>query len=388
MKKTILMALSYVLVAVMATVATLAMVTWIGMPVTPRGEKLQQLESLILSYFIGEKDETKIEDAAAAGMISSLGDRWSYYIPADQYALHEQQKNNAYVGIGVTVSQLADGSAMLIEKVTVGGPSEKAGILAEDLVIAVDDQSIAGMDLNSITAIIQGEENTQVKLTIRRGTEVLNIVVTRQRIQTPVAIGTMLDDQIGLIKIVNFNTNCSKEMIAAVDTLLEQGAEKLIFDVRFNPGGFVSETVATLDYLLPECEVFRSVDYAGRETIETSDAACIDVPMAVLVNADSYSGAEFFAAALSEYEKAIVVGEKTSGKGYFQSTFRLEDGSAVGLSIGKYFTPKGKSLEGIGITPDVPVEVDDQTAYDIYQERLDPSEDPQIQAAVKALLGK
>lgn len=388
MKKTILMALSYILVAVMATVVTLAMVTRIGMPVTPRGEKLQQLESLILAYFIGEKDETKLEDAAASGMISSLGDRWSYYIPASQYALHEQQKNNAYVGIGATVSQLSDGSAMLIEKVTAGGPAEKAGMLVGDLVIAVDDQSVAGMDLNSITALIQGEENTQVKLIVRRGTEVLDIVVTRARIQTPVAIGTMLENQIGLVRIVNFNTNCSKEMIAAVEALLEQGAEKLIFDVRFNPGGFVSETVATLDYLLPEGEVFRSVDYAGRENIETSDAACVDLPMAVLVNGDSYSGAEFFAAALSEYEKAIIVGEKTSGKGYFQSTFKLEDGSAVGLSIGKYYTPKGVSLEGIGITPDVLVEVDEQTAYDIYQERLEPSEDPQIQAAVNALMGK
>jgi carboxyl-terminal processing protease len=170
-----------------------------------------------------------------------------------------------------------------------------------------------------------------------------------------------------------------------VESLREQGAKKIIFDVRNNPGGYVHELVPTLDYLLPEGPLFRTEDYAGKENVQNSDAAFLDMPMAVLVNGESYSAAEFFAAALKEYEAAVVVGEQTCGKGYFQTTYELPDGSAVGLSIGKYFTPKGVSLAGVGITPDVMVPVDEETFNAIYAGTLDAAEDPQIQAAIAAL---
>ena len=140
-----------------------------------------------------------------------------------------------------------------------------------------------------------------------------------------------------------------------------------------------------LDMLLPAGEVFRTVSYTGKEQVDYSDEECLDVPMAVLVNENSYSAAEFFAAALQEYEKAVVVGEQTVGKGYFQNTFRLSDGSAVGLSTGKYFTPKGRNLAGVGVTPDVAVPVEQETAALIYYNRLTPQEDPQIQAALECL---
>jgi carboxyl-terminal processing protease len=170
-----------------------------------------------------------------------------------------------------------------------------------------------------------------------------------------------------------------------VEQLMEQGAVAIIFDVRYNGGGYAEEMVKLLDYLLPKGDLFRTVDFMGVEDVDKSDAACVELPMAVLVNGSSYSAAEFFAAALREYEWATVVGEKTSGKGHFQVTYPLSDGSAVGLSIGKYFTPKGQCLEGVGLTPDVPVAVDEETAYAIYAGTLDPMEDPQILAAVEAL---
>ena len=175
----------------------------------------------------------------------------------------------------------------------------------------------------------------------------------------------MVSDDIGLVTIHNFDSRCAEETIAAIEDLLEEGAEKLIFDVRFNPGGFAHELVKVLDYLLPEGEVFHTVDYAGREQIDTSDASCLEVPMAVLVNGESYSAAEFFAVALQEYGVGIVVGEKTSGKGHFQQTYRLNDGSSVNLSVGKYFTPSGKSLEGVGITPDIELTVEPEAAFEI-----------------------
>ena len=370
--------LSYILVALLSVVVTVSVMLGIFLHQQQGISKLDALEQLILKRFVGEVDKTAMEDAAANAMVGALGDRWSYYIPADEFIAYMEQMNNAYVGVGVTVTLQDDGS-ILVTEVAVGGPAEEAGIQVGDVVTKVDGQSILGMELTESKKLIQGEENTQVALTVLRNQAELVINVTRRAIRTPVAAGRMLSDNIGLVTIYNFNSNCAQETIGKVETLLEQGAEKLIFDVRNNPGGYANELVKILDYLLPEGDLFTTVDYAGNTHTDTSDKNCLDIPMAVLVNGNSYSAAEFFAAALSEYEAAIVVGEKTCGKGYFQSTFRLPDGSAVGLSIGKYFTPKGNSLADVGVTPDLPVE----PATDQFGK--DPLQDPQIQAAMNAL---
>jgi carboxyl-terminal processing protease len=256
---------------------------------------------------------------------------------------------------------------------------------AGDVIVAIEGMSTEGMDTNTASSIVRGEENTQVMLTVRRGGETLDLSVTRKKVLTPVAVGQMVDRSIGLITVTNFDDRCFSETKAAIDSLREQGALALIFDVRNNPGGYKHELVELLDYLLPEGPLFRSEDYLGNVNVDESDGDYLDMPMAVLVNGSSYSAAEFFAAALREYEAATVVGEQTYGKGYFQTTILLNDGSAVGLSVGKYTTPKGISLAGVGITPDVVVEVDEDTAFRIYAGTLDPSEDPQIQAAIDAL---
>ena len=367
--------LSHVVVSLLTMILTVSVM--LGVYLLNRGDrsKLTVLEELIDQCFIGEVDKTAMEDAAAGAMIAALGDRWSYYIPADQYAAYMEQMNNAYVGIGVTITPEEDGSIRIVE-VAAGGPAEEAGIQAEDKIIGVDGQSILGMDLNDSQTLIKGEENTTVAITILRGEEELTITVTRRTIQTVVAQGQLLEGNIGLVTIANFNSNCASETIAAIEELREQGAQKLIFDVRDNPGGYAAEMVKILDYLLPEGELFTTVDYTGAEHTDMSDAACLEMPMAVLVNGNSYSAAEFFAAAMAEYEAAVVVGDKTSGKGYFQNTFRLPDGSAVGLSIGKYYTPNGESLEKVGITPDVEIALGED------------GEDAQLLAAMAALAGE
>ena len=355
MKKKILISLSYLLVAVLATVATLAAV---GYPGYAYGSKLEQLESLILERFIGDADQTAMEDAAATAMVKSLNDRWSYYIPASEYAAHEEQVNNAYVGVGITI-EAREQEGFLVKAVNEGSSAEVAGVQVDDLLVEVEGQDVREMTAAEVRNLVRGEEGTYVSLTVLRRGERVTLSVERRQVQTVVASGRMLSGDIGLVTIENFDARCAEEAIAAIDGLLGQGAEKLIFDVRNNPGGYAKELVKVLDYLLPEGELFRTVDYAGKEKVDYSDADCLDIPMAVLVNGDSYSAAEFFAAALSEYGVADVVGEKTCGKGYFQNTMRLSDGSAVGLSVGKYFTPKGVSLAGVGITPDVVVPVDD-----------------------------
>ncbi len=381
MKKKLLTFGSYVLVAVLASALTLASTGGIA----AGSSKLDQLEDLILERFIAGADQTELEDAAAAAMVAATGDRWSYYIPADEYEAYQEQMANAYVGVGITILAGEEGEGFQIMEVTSGGPAEEAGLLADDVLIRVENQDVREMDASQVRNYVRGEEGTFVSLTVLRGEEELTFSVERRQIQSPVATGTLLEDNVGLVTIENFDSRCAEESIAAIESLLEQGAQRLVFDVRSNPGGYSDELVELLDYLLPEGDLFRTERYDGQEHVDTSDASCLEIPMAVLVNADSYSAAEFFAAALQEYGAAVVVGTQTCGKGYFQTTYQLNDGSAVALSIGRYFTPNGISLIDIGVVPDVPVEVDEDTAAEILYGRLEPQEDPQIQAAVNAL---
>ena len=379
MKEKVLKFGSYVLVAALAAVVTLATVGVRDI------SKLDRLEGLIQQYYIGEADTEDMEDAAAAAMVKATGDRWSYYIPADEYTDHVEREENAYVGVGITIQPQEDSSGFLILMVTEGGPAQEAGIEANDLLIGVEDQDIRDMGMEEVRELIRGKEGTKVALTVMRKGEHMNLSVERRRIEETVARGEMLGDGIGLVQIFNFDERCADESIEVIERLRAEGAKKLIFDVRNNPGGFADELVELLDYLLPEGDLFRTVSYDGKEQVDTSDADFLDMPMAVLVNGDSYSAAEFFAAALQEYEAAIVVGEPTVGKGYYQNTIQLGDGSAVALSTGKYFTPKGNSLADVGVTPDVRAEVDEETAANIYYGLCTTAEDPQIQAAVNAL---
>ena len=318
-------------------------------------------------------------------MIQAMGDRWSYYIPAAEYQAHKEAMANAYVGIGVTILLEKEQNGFYVQQVTAGGPAEEAGILPGDVIVDVEGNSTENMDSRETRDLIRGPEGTKVMVTVLRGQEKLTFQIERRTIETVVASGKMVTDDIGVVTIVNFDDRCASEAIAAIEALQAQGAEKLIFDVRFNPGGYAHELVKLLDYLLPEGDLFRTVDYMGRERVDTSDADFLDMPMAVMVNADSYSAAEFFAAALRDYDAAVVIGEKTSGKGRFQQTHLLKDGSAANISVGKYFTPKGESLEGVGLIPDVEVPVDQDTARKIVAQTIEPEKDPQLQAAVRAL---
>lgn len=379
MKNKILKVLSYVLVAAVASVVTL------GLCLKGDNQKLNSLERLLNHYFIEEVDEKAVEDAAAAAMVDALGDRWSHYQTAEQFAAYQDTMSNSYVGVGITIQIREDGQGLDVIEVAADSPALEAGLLAGDVLIRVEDQDIRGMDVGEVSTLVKGKENSYVNLTVLRSEQELTMKVQRRRLKVVVASGKMLEDGIGLVTIENFDDRCAEESIAVIEDLLEQGATSLIFDVRNNPGGYKHEMVKLLDYLLPEGPLFRTVDYQGREDVDTSDADCLEVPMAVLVNLHSYSASEFFAAALREYDAAVLVGEKTFGKGYFQNTFKLSDGSAVTLSIGKYFTPKGESLANVGLTPDVEIIADEETTAAIVAGTLLPEEDPQIQAAVNAL---
>ena len=378
-KRFVARTLSYVLVAAIS--ATVALTLW-GNP----NSKLLELEKIINDRFIGQADMELAKDAAADAMVNALGDRWSYYISAEEYDVYSENKNNAYVGIGITIIAREDGAGFDILEVAPGSSAQEAGVLPGDILVEAEGRSLLELNADEVKNLIRGEAGTSVSLSVLRRDEKISFTLERKNIKVIVAEGALLSDNIGYVRIANFNTNCAKETIAAIESLVQQGADKLIFDVRNNGGGYVNEMIKVLDYLLPEGVLFREVDYLGNEGKRSSDADCLELPMAVLVNGNSYSAAEFFAAALVEYHWATVVGEPTTGKGYYQNTIMLSDGSAVNLSTGKYFTPNGKNLsEEGGIKPEVEVPVDPETAALIYAQAIPAEEDPQIQAAVEIL---
>lgn len=353
--------------------------------------KLSQIDEMIDAYYIGEVDEEKLADEVAAGMIAGLGDEWSYYIPAAEYASYEEAVTNSYVGIGVTITQENVEKGLQIVDVSPDSPAYAAGLEIGDLILAVEgvpvlDGSDEAIDLAETKERVRGKEGTSVTITVSHNGVERDLTIVREKIKTVNVSWEMLDGKLALIRIRNFEQDASKDALAAIEEAREKGAVGLIFDVRYNPGGYKHELVALLDYLLPEGPLFRSVDYNGVEQVDKSDADFLDMPMAVLVNYESYSAAEFFPAALQEYHAATIIGEQTYGKGRFQRSMKLSDGSAINLSVGQYTTPNGVSLVGKGITPDILVELSDEQKKDLYYSRLDKADDAQLQKAIEVLL--
>ena len=352
------------------------------------GDKIDEIMEYMDYYFVDEYDESAMSDAAAAALVEANGDRWSYYLSAEEYADYLETVNNAYVGIGVTILTDEEAGGMRVETVTAGGPAEAAGIQVDDIIVRVEGQSTLELGMDGTRNVVRGEAGTSVHLELLRDGQTLELDVTRGTIETPVATGELLDGDVGYITIENFDERCADEVIACIEDVTNAGAKALLFDVRFNPGGYQEELVKVLDYLLPEGVIFRSVDHLGNEETDTSDAACVDLPMAVLVNEDSYSAAEYFAAALQEYGAASVIGTATVGKGNYQNGFVLSDGSFLNISTGKYFTPQGKSLTDVGITPDVELDLSDKDYAALYYRQLAQADDAQLQAALALLREK
>lgn len=355
---------------------------------TPVEAKTAEIGAYLDRFFIDNYDEDALADAAASAMVAATGDRWSYYLTAEEKSSYDEQMQNAYVGIGVTITAQEELGGMRIEAVTAGGPAEEAGILVGDIITEVEGEKTLELGMAGTRAKVRGEEGTSVTLTVLRGEARFPVTVERRSIQTPVATYEMLDGQIGYIRIANFDSRCAEETNAAMDELIAQGAKALIFDVRYNGGGYKDELVKVLDKILPEGILFQSEDYKGTKQTDRSDESSIELPMAVLVNQDSYSAAEFFAAAIQEYDWGTIVGTKTVGKGNFQTAFTLSDGSMLNLSIGKYYTPQGRSLTDTGVTPDIELALSDENEAKLSYGRLEKADDAQLQAAIREITQK
>lgn len=333
------------------------------------------VEGWLLARYIfvdTEADLDRAADQALSGLVGGLGDRWSYYLDEESYQQMVTRRANNYVGVGITVTYERE-EGLLVQAVTAGGPAEAAGVVPGDIVIAVDGVSIAGEARYDATPLIQGEEGTTVELTLL-GADGVERTVTcvRATLRNPSATHTMLEGNIGYVQLSNFYSGSADSFREEVDALISEGAKALVIDVRDNPGGYTSELKEMLDYLLPEGAVFTEKPRWGSADVYQSDEACVDLPMVVLVNRDTYSAAELLAAQIRESIGAPIVGEVTSGKGYYQITYLLPNGGGIGLSSGTYCTGSGHSLIGEGIIPDVELE-------------LSESEDNQLQAAVDLL---
>ncbi len=346
-------------------------------------KKFKEVSDIVDKYYVGEADEQAMMDGAMHGYIDGMGDKWSTYLSADEYKTVLEKRENQYAGVGITVSIHEESKNFTITAVAENSPAAKAGIKPFDVLLAVDGKSVASMSYDDVSDAVRGKEGTSVKLTVSHEGVSHAYELKRAEISTPGVKAQMLENKIGLIRIESFSKNVDKEFAQKLKELLAQGAKGLVFDVRFNPGGFVDTLVPILDEILPEGTIISITDKAGQTTDYKSEAECLMMPMAVLTNEYSISAAEFFAASLQEYGVATVVGEKTGGKGYAQNLIPLPDGSAVNISTSRYYTPKGVSLAGKGVTPDEEVSLSEEHLKNFYQ--LTPAEDEQLQAATKIL---
>ena len=339
--------------------------------------KLAEVKEVIDENYIGERDDTAVENAASAAMVTALGDQWSYYMTPEEYQAYLMYSANEYAGIGVTIQPESTGGGYRIVAVTAQSPAERAGLTAGDVIVSVDGTDVSDMPLSEVQQLIRSKLDRTISFSIRGADgKTRTVDVDCTVIHTDPVSFKMLDNNIGYIQINNFEKGCGDSTVKAMDQLLSDGASALIFDVRNNPGGRLSELITVLDHVLPEGDIFVSVDRSGRETVTKSDNVCVKVPMSVLINGNTYSAAEFFAAALKEYDWATLVGENTTGKGRSQTTLVLSDGSAVHISSNKYLTPQRVDLsEQGGLIPDIAA-----------QPGEDPEIDSQLNAAISAVL--
>lgn len=337
--------------------------------------------ALIRTLFVEDADLKQVADDALFAMADATGDRWTYYLDRDWNEAQLEYEANRTTGIGVRVLYREDG--LLITDVVPGGGADQAGLKAGEILRAVEGKPLYGEDQGANTVLIKGEKGTCVTVTVRAedGAE-REAEVLRGTWYDPPVRYELLEGEVGYVRIFNFNTGVADAFREAVDDLTARGAKGLIFDLRQNGGGFIDELTKMLDYLLPKGVVFRQTTSWGWTFKKNSDASCIGLPMAVLVDEESYSCAELFAAQLRESVNAYVIGEHTSGKGYFQYHFPMPNGGGLGLSIGRYTTGAGISLAGVGIEPDKLVSLTDEEEDLLQAHWLKPGEDPGIRAAL------
>ena len=328
-------------------------------------QKIETLEELIdRMFYLHEVTDEELTEDIYRGMLKALDDPYSVYYTKEEVEELQMSTAGIYYGIGAYIMFDKEGNSTKISSVMPDSPAERAGLRANDLIYAIDGESIYGMQTSDSVKLIKGEENTEVVLSILRDGERMDVTVIRGKVETPTVVSRMLEDRMGYIQIVEFDDVTSGQFENALKDLKFQGMKGLILDLRQNPGGNLDTVVEIGEMLLPKGLIVYTEDKNGkREEYRSNGKHEIDIPMTVLVDMNSASAAEILAGAIQDYKKGTLIGTTTYGKGIVQAVRSLRDGSAVKITISSYFTPNGRNIHGVGIEPDIICEFDGETYY-------------------------
>lgn len=348
-------------------------------------QKAKAIENLIDKYYLDKIDNDELESYLYKGLMAGLGDPYSTYYTAEEYKELTEDTEGVYRGIGVTMQKDVSTGAVTVVKCFEGAPGAEAGLQPQDQLVKVNGEDITDKELSEVVKMIKTSESDTVTLTILREGEsdYREVEVTLDTVEAPMVEHEMLDNKIGYITINQFAETTASQYETALEDLNNQGMERLIVDVRDNPGGLLTSVCDVLDSMLPEELLVYTEDKNGKKSeYNAKGTDQFDKPMVILVNGNSASAAEIFSGALQDYKVAKLVGTTTFGKGIVQQIFNLSDGSAVKMTISKYYTPSGRCIHGTGLEPDIEVDLPDELKNQVS---IDKSEDTQLQKAIETV---
>ncbi|MGE5328149.1 MAG: S41 family peptidase [Deltaproteobacteria bacterium] len=350
-------------------------------------EKINKIKGYLDKYFLWGTSDLKLTEGAIDGMTDSLKDPYTAYLNEKEYEDLTTETKGTYAGIGIVVSADTKDDSVIVVSPIEDTPGEKAGILPEDKIIKVNGIEVKGSELDKAVAMMKGEEGTKVTLTIKRKDikEPFQKVITRAKIILKTVKYKTLSNNIGYIRISMFDEKTSEYFNKAYDSLVKSKVKGLIIDVRDNPGGLLEEVVDIADRLVPKGIIVYTLDKNKEKRTWESDAKQAEMPIVLLVNGSSASASEILAGALKDWNKAVLVGTKTFGKGVVQEVIDLKDGTALKVTISEYFTPKGTSIQGKGIIPDKVVELPKNYKSSL---QIDEKQDTQLLKAIEILKAK
>ncbi|MGN1140098.1 MAG: S41 family peptidase [Oliverpabstia sp.] len=336
------------------------------------GEKAAKIERIIENNYLEDVDEETLAEGMYAGMMASLGDKYSGYYSEDDYKKLKESSEGKYTGIGLVMEQNRETGKITVAQSYVGSPAAEAGIQAGDEIYKIGEQLAAELNVTDISNQIRNGGTKEIELTIKREglEEPFTVTIVPDTVEIPVVSSRMLENSVGYLHIAEFTDGTSEQFRTAYQELQDEDMKGMIIDLRNNPGGLLDAVCDTLEQILPEGLIVYTEDKYGKREEHTCDGETpIEIPLVVLVNGESASAAEIFAGAVKDHGIAELVGTTTFGKGIVQKIYTLSDGSAVKLTVSKYYTPNGINIHGTGIEPDITVEwPEDQ------EELLSPSE--------------
>lgn len=359
-------------------------------------EKLDVINTYIeKNYLYEDVDYNKADEAAVKAYVGSLDEPYTRYYDKDEFEEYMGKLEEGYVGIGVIVAVDDEKDRIMVLSAFINSPAYEAGLKPGDYIISAEGKEFKGTDMDECVATIKnGKEGTRVKLKIERDGQMLDFEIERKEVVENSVLSKMLDNDIGYVSILGFNTNKDSsntntytEFVDAVKQLQDSGMKKMIIDLRDNPGGVLEVVCNIADYLLPEGLITYTETKDGKRNEHKSDKSDLNIPMVVLINGRSASASEVLSGALKDYGRADIVGTKSFGKGIVQSVFPLWDGSGMSMTISKYYTPNGKCIHGIGIEPDYTVELPEKYK-ESYVSDIPIEDDTQLNKAIEILKKK